>query len=293
MQHLFTNDITVEEVHLQGEIGIVNSARVSYNKEIVTLKEKDYALIDYLRKHHHNSPFMHPQRVFKIKENVSLDELRLWKAELSQCDIQGIEFSDAFTFCRTSQLFFERHFDGLQTFYNETEITQIPIKKENARVLFISFKIHAPIFVARQLVKHRVGLVWNEISLRYVEFDETMQFFLPKTLRKQSPTNKQSSFGINAMNDDFVAEMLAHYGNCYELYNRMIENNIPREQARGVLPLNTMTKWVWTGSVEDFARVCKLRLHKNAQEETSEVAKQILTICQSKFRFFKSLILNV
>lgn len=285
--------MTVEEVNLQGEIGIVNSARVSYNKEITTLREKDHALIEYLRKHRHTSPFMHPQIVFKIKDNVCLDELRIWKAELSQCDIQGIEFSDDFTFCRTSELFHARHFDDIDVFYDRIDVAEIPLKKENARVLFMSFKIHAPIFVARQLVKHRVGLAWNEISLRYVEFDEDLQIYLPKVLRKQSKTNKQSSFGVNSASEDFLAEMLAHYGNSFELYHRMLEHDIPREQARGILPLNTMTKWVWTGSLEDFARVCKLRVHKDAQEETSEVAEQIKQICQSKFRFFKSLISNV
>jgi thymidylate synthase (FAD) len=45
--------------------------------------------------------------------------------------------------------------------------------------------------------------------------------------------------------------------------------------ARMVLPLNTHTEWVWSGSLMAFARVCKQRMDPHAQAECREVAEQI------------------
>jgi len=56
----------------------------------------------------------------------------------------------------------------------------------------LQFRIKAPIFVARQLVKHQVGLVWNEISRRYV--DSEPEFYVPRVWRKRPPDSiKQGS----------------------------------------------------------------------------------------------------
>ena len=42
-----------------------------------------------------------------------------------------------------------------------------------------------------------------------------------------------------------------------------------------VLPQNTMTEWIWSGSLYAFARVCNLRLDSHTQLETQTVAKLI------------------
>jgi thymidylate synthase (FAD) len=135
------------------------------------------------------------------------------------------------------------------------------------------FRINAPIYVARQLVKHQVGLVWNEVSRRYV--DSEPEFYKPEDWRSKAENVKQGSGGKldnqRYCNSEFDDAM----GASYEAYKNLIRIGVAPEQARMVLPLNTATEWYWTGSVAAFSRVCKLRLDPHTQQETREVAQQI------------------
>lgn len=135
----------------------------------------------------------------------------------------------------------------------------------------ISFRIKAPIFVARQLVKHQIGLVWNEVSRRYV--DDEPEFYFPEVWRGRPVNAKQGSSGVVEPDEDFHPKDSVQWS--LVAYNRMLEMGVAPEQARMVLPQNTMTEWIWTGSLMAFARVCKLRLDPHAQQETQEVAKMI------------------
>jgi len=138
----------------------------------------------------------------------------------------------------------------------------------------LSFHIKAPIFVARQLGKHQVGLVWNEISRRYV--DSPPEFFYPDNWRKRNEDKKQGSH-----EDQFVEEKEINYSanfivsQAVRVYTEMLEAGICPEQARMILPQNMYTEWYWTGSLIAFARVCKLRLKKDTQKETRDIAIQI------------------
>lgn len=138
---------------------------------------------------------------------------------------------------------------------------------------FLSFRIKAPIFVARQLVKHQVGLAWNEVSRRYV--DEEPEFWWPDEWRGKPVNAKQGSDGVIDIG------WLEHDARYYamemtlEMYQRLLGEGVAPEQARMVLPQNTMTEWIWSGSLAAFARVCKLRLDPHAQKETQEVARLI------------------
>ena len=137
---------------------------------------------------------------------------------------------------------------------------------------FASFRIKAPIFVARQLVKHTVGLAWNEVSRRYV--DSEPEFYLPEFWRKRADNVKQGSSDEDSKTTwDFMA--CCHIEQALELYNNLLAENVCAEQARMILPQNTMTEWIWSGSLYAFARVCNLRLDSHTQRETQEVAKQI------------------
>ena len=135
---------------------------------------------------------------------------------------------------------------------------------------FLSFRIKAPIFVARQLVKHQVGLAWNETSRRYV--DDEPEFYLPDVWRKRAENVKQGS-------SDEAVEDLPNIKHplklCLSLYEDLLAKGVAPEQARMVLPQNTMTEWIWSGSLAAFARVCKLRLDPHAQKETQEIAEMI------------------
>lgn len=135
-----------------------------------------------------------------------------------------------------------------------------------------TFLIKAPIFVARQLVKHQVGLVWNEVSRRYV--DDEPEFWLPETVRGRAANVKQGSddnLSPTTQNDARRAIETATQASL-ESYRELLRAGAAPEQARMVLPQNTLTEWWWTGSLAAWARVCQLRLDPHAQAETSEVA---------------------
>lgn len=138
----------------------------------------------------------------------------------------------------------------------------------------LQFRIKAPIFVARQLGKHQVGLVWNEVSRRYVDFEP--EFYMPPTLRLKADNVKQgSSDQILDLADWRYMEAELVVRDSAFLYNQLLNAGVCAEQARMFLPQNMMTEWIWTGSLMAFARVCKLRLDSHTQKETRDVAELI------------------
>jgi thymidylate synthase (FAD) len=133
---------------------------------------------------------------------------------------------------------------------------------------FASFHIKAPIFVARQLVKHKF-LRWNEISRRYV--DDEPEFYMPDVWRGKADNVKQGSAGevkSNA-NVNYQNEALL------KTYKQLLDEGVACEMARMVLPQSTMTEWYWSGSLDAFAAMCRLRLPSDTQQETRVVAQQI------------------
>jgi thymidylate synthase (FAD) len=137
---------------------------------------------------------------------------------------------------------------------------------------FASFRIKAPLFVARQLVKHQVGLSWNEVSRRYV--DSEPEFYMPKELRGRAENVKQGS-GEALGYQGHLNWIRCNSNAALEAYKDLLGNGVAPEQARMVLPLNTMTEWIWSGSLMAFARVCRQRLDPHAQYECRLVAEQL------------------
>ena len=152
---------------------------------------------------------------------------------------------------------------------------------------FASFHVKAPIFVARQLVKHEY-LRWNEISRRYV--DDEPEFYVPKVWRGRSKDKKQGSEGVVELGffssdggrfegyfgESTLSESEAeHRHSSLNLYNGLITAGVAPEQARMVLPQSTMTEFYWSGSLDAFANMCNLRLKPDTQFETRLVANAI------------------
>jgi thymidylate synthase (FAD) len=137
---------------------------------------------------------------------------------------------------------------------------------------FCTWHVKAPVFVARQLVKHKF-LRWNEISRRYV--DDEPDFYKPDVWRGRSADKKQGSEGVvklygvaEQIVDDYAAEALT-------AYQVLLEAGVAPEQARMVLPQSTMTEWYWSGSLDALADMCNLRCTGDTQLETRLVANQI------------------
>lgn len=142
---------------------------------------------------------------------------------------------------------------------------------------FASFRIKAPIFVARQLQKHTVGLAWNEVSRRYVDSDP--EFYTPTSWRKRADNVKQGSSDEVITKSPMGLLLEHHYEGhiqiCMDRYQILLRSGVCPEQARMVLPQSMMTEWIWSGSLYAFARVCKLRLDPHTQKETQEIAQLI------------------
>lgn len=147
---------------------------------------------------------------------------------------------------------------------------------------FVSFRVKAPIFVARQLVKHEY-LPWNETSRRYV--DDTPEFFKLEWRYRPDKSIKQGSGDIVSTEDqdkaDAIFWSLAEHS--LKAYNDLLDLNIAPEQARAALLLDTCTEWVWSGSLFAFAKMCNLRLDSHTQKEATEVASQISDKMQELF----------
>ena len=133
---------------------------------------------------------------------------------------------------------------------------------------FASFHVKAPVFVARQLVKHKF-LRWNEISRRYV--DDEPEFYEPVVWRGRSADKKQGSEGsVNILLDQEV-----QWHRQLSTYKTLLSEGVAPEQARMVLPQSMMTEWYWSGSLDAFADMCNLRCKPDTQAETRQVARQI------------------
>lgn len=143
-----------------------------------------------------------------------------------------------------------------------------------------TFVIKAPLFVARQLGKHQVGLVWNEVSRRYVS-DEP-EYFLPSSWRSRPENNVKQGSGEKELyklennlqeytHIGYAAECITE--SAHKLYMDLISSGVAPEQARMVLPQNTMTEWWWTGSLAAWARIFNLRLDPHTQQESRDVVQ--------------------
>lgn len=149
---------------------------------------------------------------------------------------------------------------------------------------FASFRVTAPVFVARQLVKHEY-LRWNEISRRYV--DSEPEFYVPEVWRGRAKDKKQGSDGVSIWNHgmgtgyrDSEYEVM---DSIVSLYKDMIAVGVAPEMARMVLPQSMMTSWYWSGSLDAFANMVNLRCKPDTQQETQLVANQIDDIMTNKF----------
>ncbi len=136
---------------------------------------------------------------------------------------------------------------------------------------FATFHVKAPMFVARQLVKHKF-LRWNEVSRRYV--DDQPEYYAP-TWRGRAKDKKQGSSGEVSISYRTISTLAKHELWCNKAYKELLEQGVAPEQARSVLPQSTMTEWYWSGSLDAWSDMCKLRQSEDTQEETRLIANSI------------------
>ncbi len=136
---------------------------------------------------------------------------------------------------------------------------------------FLSFRIKAPIFVARQLVKHKF-MPWNEVSRRYV--DEEPEFYIPE-VRERADNIKQGSGGEHWASGQMRNQITSYTEDALCAYTTLLANNVAPEIARAVLPQNMHTEWIWSGTLGAFLDMLVLRLDPHTQKESRDVATLI------------------
>lgn len=142
---------------------------------------------------------------------------------------------------------------------------------EQAEVVFF---LRAPIFVVRQLIRHRTANV-NEYSARYSEL--TDDFYLPGRahLGEQSTANKQGR-GKKIKDeklDKIQMEFVQAQQNGFDTYQRLLsEHNVARELARVVTSVGTYTELYWKCDLHNFMHFLNLRMDEHAQQEIRDYA---------------------
>lgn len=207
--------------HMGTDMTVVNSARVSFGKEVEEISERDKKLINYLIKHRHTSTLEH-------------------------CTI--------------------------------------------------TFRIKVPLYIRSQHHRHRTWS-YNEISRRYTEVN--LEFYEPKAFRTQHKSNRQASNAeelvdpnLSSASGDSVVPVPAysasqamrdHHAKSLQLFDRLIEAGVCREQARGVLPQNLYTEYYATCNLNNLFKFIDLRTHEGAQWEIQQLAKGMLEIAEMCF----------
>lgn len=190
--------------------------------------------------------------------------------------------------------FYFNQYDGLQRLKDsDKKLIKYLAKHKHTSPFnhaFISVRVKAPVFVARQLVKHKF-MPWNEVSRRYVKGE--VEFYTPDSWRKAADNVKQGS-SEESVDISFLGDMESENGSCIfhpdevnqialDTYNTLIDLGVCAEEARMVLPQSMMTTWVWSGTVGAFCDMLVLRLDSHTQYETRLVAQKVSGIVRELF----------
>jgi thymidylate synthase (FAD) len=156
----------------------------------------------------------------------------------------------------------------------------------------VSIRCQAPVFLARQLGKHQVGLSWNEVSRRYV--DVGVEFYVPDVWRgrpvgsvKQGSGDEEIVYIFDNAPWDEPVPIKEEYNNFLQLalqfYDDLLVAGVAPEMARMVLPQSMTVSWVWTGSLTSFFYLWRLRKDGHAQKEAQDFADLIEQVVEPLF----------
>lgn len=235
--------------HMGTDLSVVNAARVSFGKTSKEFSKADEGLIKFLARGCTSGDWEGIMRDIMYSHSVKDYGLSL---DQDEYDVDEIL----------------RHVKNMPTHWTPFGHTAITLH------------LKAPIFVARQLGKHQVGMVWNEVSRRYVS-DEP-EFYVPEKWRKAADNVKQGSSDEAHEGVDHMG-VTKWYANMVSEYMGMIEAGVCAEQARMVLPQSMYTEWYWTGNLYSFANVFIQRTDSHAQREVQGIAHQIGEIIEPLF----------
>lgn len=146
----------------------------------------------------------------------------------------------------------------------------------------LQFRVAAPIPIRTQCFKHKIGLVENEESRRYIS--TRPEIYIPDQFRaKPAGSIKQGSAGRHESSGGWRQEYIRVTDSCVELYMEMLADGVCPEQARFALPQGAIVNWIWTGNLVSFANFYNKRTEENAQREVSDVATALGSLVEPLF----------
>ena len=195
------------------------------------------------------------------------------------------------TVVNSARVSFGKHKEELDD--KDEKLIDYLIRHKHTSVLehcVVTFRFKVPLFVRSQHHRHRTWS-YNEISRRYTDFN--IEFYEPKEYRKQHASNRQASttetfnpmfhnegFGIEHPASSIVA---GHFKYSLNLFNKLIDNGVCREQARMVLPQAMYTEYYGTVCLSNLLKFIDLRSHEGAQWEIQKVAEACLDIANDLY----------
>ena len=135
------------------------------------------------------------------------------------------------------------------------------------------FHVRAPLFVAREWFRHRVGS-FNEFSMRYAR--ATDDFYVPEPEDVRTQVGKPGSYSFEPVEPELAEatrdELRAVYDEAYATYERLVERGVARELARLVMPVGAYTEFYWTVNARSLMNFLSLRNAETAQREIRRYA---------------------
>jgi len=146
----------------------------------------------------------------------------------------------------------------------------------------VKFHLKLPIFIMRQLVRHRTANL-NEYSGRYSVMSN--EFYLPEGdyLAKQSTTNSQGRGEVLEQQGLLQFEFNRIYDGASMAYQVLLEEDLSREVARAVLPVANYTECIWKIDLHNFFHFVKLRSDSHAQREIRDYANAMYELVKPNF----------
>lgn len=206
-----------------------------------------------------------------------IELLSTWGNDNSICDIARVSFN------KKSDNYTDEQNNRLLTY----------LAKHNHWSCFsharLQFRLQVPLYIERQLIKTQIGVEYNSISGRYVDFSDT--YTLINEWRTQSKDSKQGSAEPLDYEGQEACNIIEHnvVEACKKAYKDLIKLGVSKEQARTILPLNLNTTMIYTCSLYAFIRLCKQRLKSDAQAETREIVSEMLRQLKENGNFAESL----
>lgn len=248
--------------HGGSDLTIVNAARVSFSN---TSEWEEYDIPDPLAKDGTGTPFITKGKRLKQKDVNLIEYLARgmprseWEALMNQIALGEGRPQDEII---TELMRMAQHW--------------VPFTHN-----WIHLHMVAPVPIARQMFKAKIGFTESEESRRYVS--DTPTLYIPDEFRAKADNIKQGSGGKHPQSDDYVRWYTEMCKSSIELYENMVEKGVAPEQARFVLPQGVEVQWKWSGNVASFARMYNQRVDSHAQLESQILAKEIGKIIEPLF----------